>query len=63
LSERDKEAVQQLLNNNISKKYINSNRTSYDNPSGIFSAVNQIDPTWSETWYEKRLKAETKREQ
>lgn len=63
LSERDKEAVQQLLNNNISKKYINSNRTSYDNPSGIFSAVNQINPTWSETLYEKRLKAETKREQ
>ena len=63
LSERDKEAVQQLLNNNISKQYINSNRTQYDNPSGIFSAVNQIDPTWNEALFERRKAAEKKREQ
>lgn len=63
LSERDKEAVQQLLNNTISKKYINSNRTQYDNPSWIFWAINQIDPTWSETLYGDREKAEYKRRQ
>ena len=55
--------MQQLLNNNISKQYINSNRTQYDNPSGIFSAVNQIDPTWNEALFERRKAAEKKREQ
>lgn len=63
LSERDKVAVQQLLNNSIGKQYINANRTKYDDPSGIFSAVSQIDPTWSETAYAARQAAEKKREQ
>ncbi len=61
LSDVDKQAVQDLLNNSISKAYINSNRTKYDNPSWIFAAVWQIDPEWSETLYKNREKAENKR--
>ena len=63
LSAKDKVAVQQLLNNERSLQYINSNRSKYDDPASIIAAVGEIEPSWSETWYKNRQTAETKRKQ
>ena len=63
LSAKDKVAVQQLLNNERSLNYINTNRTKYDDPASIQAAVSEIEPLWSETWFKNRQTAENKREQ
>ena len=61
LSDTDKQAVRDMLDNRIWKQYINNNRTKYDNPAWIFSAVTDLDPTWSDTLWTNRQKAENKR--
>lgn len=57
LDEKSREAVKQLLNNNISKSSV-SKRTWYEDAEWIFAAVSQINPLWSETDYNNRKTAE-----
>lgn len=63
LSLKDKLAVQALLNNERGLTYINANRSKYDDPASIMSAVTEIEPSWSEDWFKQRDKAVGKRTQ
>ena len=60
LSATDKEAVKQLLNLSLSRTAVFSRWAKYDNPSGIMSAVSQINPEWRETDINEATKVRTK---